>query len=40
MLRTLQEYMDIEEQFIFCAVHCNIITQYKPKKCTFPKLIF
>jgi hypothetical protein len=23
-----------------CAVHCNIIVQYKPTKCTFPKLIF
>jgi len=24
----------------FCNVHCNIIIQYKPTKCTFSKLIF
>ena len=23
-----------------CAVHCDIIMQYKPAKCTFSKLIF
>jgi hypothetical protein len=21
---------------VFCTVHCNIITQYEPTKCTFP----
>ena len=26
--------------FHFYTVHCNIITQHKPTKCTFPKLIF
>jgi len=24
--------------FVFCAVHCNIIVQYKPTKCTFFKI--
>jgi len=24
----------------FCTFQCNIITQYKPTKCTFPKLMF
>jgi hypothetical protein len=23
-----------------CTVHCNIIMQFKPTKCTFSKLIF
>jgi len=26
--------------FVFCIVLCNLIIQYKPTKCTFPKLIF
>jgi hypothetical protein len=30
-----------EQEFdVFCTVHCDIIMQYKPKKCTVPKLIF
>ena len=26
--------------FFFCILRSNIITQYKPTKCAFPKLIF
>ena len=26
--------------YLSCTVHCNVITQYKPTKCPFVKLIF
>jgi hypothetical protein len=26
--------------YVLCTMHCNIIMQYKPTKCTFSKLIF
>jgi len=25
--------------YALCTLHCNIIIQYKPTKCTFPKLV-
>jgi len=27
------------EFYVFCALHCNIIIQYKLTKCTFSELI-
>ena len=35
----IHQYVWVIPHF-FCDVHCNIITQYKPTKCAFPKLIF
>jgi hypothetical protein len=26
--------------YVFCTVHCHILIQCKPMKCTLPKLIF
>ena len=26
--------------YVLCTAHCNIIIQYKPKKCTFSKLMY
>jgi hypothetical protein len=31
---------DYSEIYVFGAVYCNAIIQYKPTKCTFSKLIF
>jgi hypothetical protein len=42
--RNTHRLLPRREKFIFlyafCTVHCNIITQYKPTKCTFSKSIF
>jgi len=45
MVNMLKEYMASDPKkgipfYVFCDVHCNIITQYKPTKYSFPKLIF